>query len=332
MVISFFFATPLQSACDPASPYLEIFICQGHSFFKINDPIRASRPHYDDDASYMGFYPTGHSTNGRVALELKEPGLYTRDQLSKCQSVCETLSQAEVTELQVKIKKIGLSLDRKEDILPRALGRDEVYSVFSMNCVDFSQSLSLQYLNKTIAGAFHAQNKSLLVYSDSIEPCFGQRSPANCLYWGIDKAAFYAHYRDGGASSIVSQLVYEKPAEYLLPFVANLALVVSARKHPAIWIAPQFPMVVASGVVLSQSHVFQLPSVSASALALLVSSTLTLLAAPAAVGASLKSEIYPRLVAASRIGAALYVASIAYFFHYITAKPGDNIMTAADQL
>jgi hypothetical protein len=295
--------------------------------------VSASKSYYDDDETYMGFYPTGHSINGRIALELKEPGLYTRDQLSLCQSVCEVLSQEKITELREKIKKIRFSLEKNEDILPRALGRDEVYSTFKMNCVDFSQSLSLQYLNKTIAGAFQAQNKSLLVHSDAMEPCFGPRNPTNCFFWGIDKAAFYAHYRNGGVFSVLRQFFYEKPIEYALPLLAHLGLVISAWSHPAIWIVPQFPVALASGWALFQSRSLSLPSfVSSGALSFLASSTLTLLAAPAVIGASFKSETSPRLVNVVRAGAALYTGLMAYCFHWITSNTGDNIIIAADPL
>lgn len=311
-----------NAGCDPTQPHLEIFICQGHSFFKINDPVKAMESGYDEDEAYQGFYPTGGTPNGRIALELKE-GHYKKNGLRHCQSTCHMLFRKEAEVLQNQIDDISMYFAKKEKKLPEMLGRAEVYNVFRMNCVDFSQSLSLRFANKTIVQLFHSQNTTLRIFCDEQEPCWP--APVGCLFLGADKAAFYAYYRHGGLSALLGQFAYEKPVEFLAPVFANMALVAYARRQTALWIIPQLSLSIISGYGFYQSWISQTYSPLAPvALSQLATSISAILASPAVFLGGSENKM-------AKIASILYAAFISYLLHksYI---PGDDILAAADHL
>lgn len=195
-----FSSSVFAAECTDETPFLEVFICQGHSLLKMNVPESNKLVIH-----FRGFYP-----EGRVVDEIGSR-LYTLDDLALCQSVCKTLTSEQALDLKHFIRDTIVALDRHRGEISQTLNRTTVYDAVKFNCVDFSQMVFSRYSNHSIAEAFAAENKPLAIYSDALEPCFGSRNPQDCLQWGIDKAAFWVHYRDGLPNLLSQIYLREKP-------------------------------------------------------------------------------------------------------------------------
>ena len=220
-----FNATYGSSCPQDINNFLEVYICEGHSLFATKRTDEDQKVTYE----YRGFYPPG-----RIAYEVRE-GLYTLEMLSKCQSVCEPLTLLQMNELEefvreIKHKLLGFEGSKEKERLIGKLGRDTYYDVTQFNCVDFAESLLKKYSGKTIVEAFREKNKTLSIFSDPMEPCFADRRiPGNCLNWGTDKAAFWAHYRQGLPSLLWQMFVVEKPWKTFRVVSTNLAALISVN-------------------------------------------------------------------------------------------------------
>jgi hypothetical protein len=126
------------------------------------------------------------------------------------------LTSEQALDLKHFIRDTIIVLDGHRREISQSLNRTTVYDATKFNCVDFSQMVFSRYSNDSIVEAFVAKDQPLAIYSDALEPCFGSRNPQDCLQWGMDKAAFWVHYRDGLPNLIWQIYIQEKPSVLLV--------------------------------------------------------------------------------------------------------------------